>query len=83
MLPDFSLSAEAICHGCEWETPLGIFRLTNSMVVMFLVMIALIIPALLVRRNVGMVPGAAHWTMYDSSDAINDLMLDFIPRADD
>jgi 2-hydroxy-6-oxonona-2,4-dienedioate hydrolase len=30
-----------------------------------------------------MVPGAAHWTMYDSSDAINDLMLDFIPRADD
>jgi len=29
-----------------------------------------------------MVPGAAHWTMYDSADAINELMLDFIPRVD-
>lgn len=30
-----------------------------------------------------LVKGAAHWTMYDSAEAINELMLDFIPRSDD
>jgi 2-hydroxy-6-oxonona-2,4-dienedioate hydrolase len=30
-----------------------------------------------------MVRSAAHWTMYDSAEAVNDLMLDFIPRSDD
>lgn len=58
MLPDFSIKAEPICHGCEWETPLGLFRLTNSLVIMFVVMAALIIPGLLLRGRVSAVPGA-------------------------
>lgn len=57
MLPDFSIKAEPICYGCEWETPLGIFRLTNSLVIMFVVMAALIIPGLLLRGRISAVPG--------------------------
>jgi F-type H+-transporting ATPase subunit a len=57
LLPDFSIKAEPICYGCEWETPLGLFRLTNSLVIMFVVMAALIIPGLLLRRRISPVPG--------------------------
>ncbi len=57
MLPDISIQAEPICYGCEWETPLGIFRLTNSLVIMFVVMAALIIPGLLLRGRISAVPG--------------------------
>ncbi|HJO06571.1 MAG TPA: F0F1 ATP synthase subunit A [Chloroflexota bacterium] len=74
MLPDFSIKAEPVCHGCEWETPLGLFRLTNSMVIMFVVMAALIIPALLVRRNVDMVPGTAQNVMEFILEAVEGLV---------
>jgi len=74
LLPDFSIKAEPICHGCEWETPLGLFRLTNSMVIMFVVMAALILPALLVRRNVGLVPGTAQNVMEFILEAVEGLV---------
>lgn len=57
MLPDFSIKAEPICHGCEWETPLGLFRLTNSLVIMFVIMAGLIAVGVLVRWRMAAVPG--------------------------
>lgn len=57
MLPDFSIKAEPICHSCEWETPLGLFRLTNSLIIMFVVMVALIAVGALIRWRMAAVPG--------------------------
>lgn len=74
MLPDFSIKAEPICHGCEWETPLGIFRLTNSLVIMLVVMAALIIPGIFLRRKVSSIPGGLQNFFEFLLEAVEDMV---------
>ena len=53
MQPNFHLAAEAVCPGCQ----IGPIVVTNSMVIMLVVMIALLLVAWLVRVRLSAVPG--------------------------
>ncbi len=53
MQPEVSLAAEPFCEQCE----LGPLLITNSMVIMLVVMLALLLVAVAVRRRLSSVPG--------------------------
>jgi len=59
LLPEFSIAAERICSSCNLELPAGLGQLiiTNSMVMMIVVMAILLSVGLMVKRTVSLVPG--------------------------
>ena len=63
MLPEFVLPAEPICEECHFSLlgdsvarPYGEFVITNSMVIMFVVMAFMLLVALAVRNRIGIIP---------------------------
>lgn len=70
MQPEFSLPAEPFCEGCK----LGPLVITNSMVIMLVIMIGLIAVAILVRRRLSAVPGGLQNFMEFIFEAVDNVV---------
>ncbi len=90
MLPEFVLPAEPICEGCHWSLlgdsvaqPFSEFVLTNSMVIMFLVMGLMLLTALLTRRQIGIVPSSLQSLVEVTYDQIESVTRATLGRFSD
>ncbi len=76
MQPEVSLPAEPLCEHCE----LGPLLITNSMAVMFVVMLSFIIVAFAVRRRMAAVPGGLQNFMEFLLEAVDGMIQPALGR---
>ena len=90
MLPEFVLPAEPICEGCHFSLfgdavarPLGEFVLTNSMVIMFVIMALMVVIGLATRAGIGLIPGPLQSIVEVTYDQLSEASRNTLGRFTD